>query len=68
MMTLKLPPNLYTLLNVIKVQVFFGFYIKEKHLRRHEKNYYYFLKSNIPVINLILGSKNIIKVSKSMSF
>ena len=68
MMTLKPPPNLYTLLNVIKVRVFFGKNIKEKHLCRHEKNYYYFLKSNIPVINLILGSKNIMKVSKSMSF
>ena len=26
-----------------------------------------FYKSNIPVINLILGSRNIIKLSKSMS-
>ena len=27
---------------------------KKKHLYRHDKNYYYFSKSNIPVINLIV--------------
>ena len=30
--------------------------IEKKHLCRHEKNYYYFWKSNIPVINLIVDS------------
>ena len=35
---------------------------------RHDKNYYYFCKSNISVINLIAGSRNTIKVSKNMSF
>ena len=40
----------------------------KKHLGRHGNNCYYFCKSNIPVINLILGSRNMIKVSKNMSF
>ena len=43
--------------------------IERKHLCRHDKNYYYFCKSNIPVINLVLGSCNMIKVSgKNVSF
>ena len=33
------------------------------HLCRHDKNYYYFWKTNIPVINLIVDSRNMIKVS-----
>ena len=56
------------ILNSIKVRVFFGKNIEKKHLRRDDKNYYYFCKSNIPVINLIVDSRNIIKVSKNMSF
>ena len=40
---------------------------KKKHLGRHDKNYYYFCRSKIPVNNLILGSRNMIKVSKTMS-
>ena len=32
------------------------------HSRRHDKNCYYFSKSNIPAINLIVGSGNIIKL------
>ena len=40
----------------------------EKHLSRPNKNYYYFGKSNIPVINLIVGSRNTIKVSKKYEF
>ena len=40
---------------------------KKKHLCRHEKNYYYFCKSNIPVTNLIVGSRNMIKLSKNKS-
>ena len=55
-------------LNGIKVRVFFGKNIEKRHLRRHDKNYYYFCKSNIAVINLIVGSRNMIKVSKNMSF
>ena len=35
------------------MQVFFGKNIEKKHLCRHDKNYYYFCKSEIPVINLI---------------
>ena len=54
-------------LNSIKVRVFFGKSIEKKHLGRHDKNYYYFCKSNIHVIDLISGSRNMIKVSKSMS-
>ena len=41
--------------------------ILKKHLCRHDKSYYYFWKSNIPVINLIVDSRNIIKVSKNKS-
>ena len=37
--------------------------IEKIHLCRHDKSYY-FCKSNIPVINLILGSRNLIKVSR----
>ena len=40
---------------------------KKKHVCRHGKNYYYFCKSNIPVINLAVGSRNMIKLSKNMS-
>ena len=40
---------------------------KKKHLCRHGKNYYYFCKSNIPVINLVVGSRNLIKVSENRS-
>ena len=32
------------------------------HLYRHDKNYYYFWKTNISVINLIVDSRNMIKV------
>ena len=52
------------MLNGIKVCVFFGKKnIEIKHLRRHD---YYFYKSNIPVINLIVNSRNMIKVSKNV--
>ena len=37
--------------------------LKKKHLCRHAKNYYYFCKSNIPVITLIVDSRNMVKVS-----
>ena len=40
--------------------------IEKKHFCRHDKNYHYFWKSNIPVINLIVDSRNMIKVSKNM--
>ena len=48
--------------------VFFDKNIKKKHLCRHEKNYCYFCKLNIPVINLIVGSENIIKLFKKYKF
>ena len=38
--------------------------ISENH---DDKNYCYFCKSNIPVINLIVGSRNLIKLPKNMS-
>ena len=41
--------------------------IEKKHLRRHDKNDYYFCKSNRPVINLTVDSRNMIKFSKNMS-
>ena len=40
--------------------------IEKKHLCRHDKHFYYFWKSNIRVINLIVNSRNMIKVSKNM--
>ena len=55
------------LLNSIKVRVFLEKTIEKKHLCHHDKNYYLFWKSNIPVINLIVDSRNMIKVSKNMS-
>ena len=54
-------------LNGIKVRVFSGKIIETNRLCRHDKNYYYFSKSNIPVVNLIVGSRNMIKISKNMS-
>ena len=56
------------LLNGSKVQVFSEKNTEKKHLCRHDKNYYYLCKSNIPVINLIVVCRNMIKVSKSMSW
>ena len=53
--------------NSIKVRVFFGKSIEKQHLCRDDKNYYYFSKSNNSVINLIIDSKNVIKVSTNMS-
>ena len=53
------------ILNCIKVQFFFGKNVQKKYLCCHTKNYYHFLKSNIPVINLIVGS--MIKLSKNMT-
>ena len=51
----------------INMQVFFGKSVEKKHLCRNDKNCYYFFKSNIPVINLIEDSRNIIKLLKKMS-
>ena len=55
-------------LNGIKVHVFFEKRIEKKHLCYHEKNYCYFWKSNFPIINLVVGSRNMIKISKNMIF
>ena len=55
-----------SLLNGMKVRVFFGKKTREKALVL-DKNYYYFWKSNNPVINLIVDSRDMIKVSKNMS-
>ena len=41
--------------------------IEKKHLCHHGKNYCHFWKSNIPVINLSVDSRDMIKVSKNMS-
>ena len=41
--------------------------IDKKHFCQHYKNYCYFCKSNIPVINLIIGSRKMIKLLKNMS-
>ena len=42
--------------------------IEKKRLCCHDKNYYYFWKSNIPVINLTVDSRNMVKVSKKYEF
>ena len=54
-------------LNGIKVRVFFEKIFEKKHLCHHDKNYCYFCKSNIPVINLIVGFRNMIKLSTTVS-
>ena len=41
---------------------------KKRHLRHHDQNYFYFCKSNIPLINLIVDSRNMVKLSKNISF
>ena len=41
--------------------------IEKKHLRGDDKNNYYFYKSSIPVIKLIVDSRNMINVSKNKS-
>ena len=51
----------------IKVRVFFEKNTEKKHSYFHDKNYCYFCKSSIPVINLIVGSRNMIKVPKNIS-
>ena len=51
----------------IKVRGFFEENIEKKHLCHHDKNYYYFFKSNISVINFIVFSRNMIKVLKHKS-
>lgn len=55
------------ILNDIKVRVSFGKIVAKKHLRRHDKNYNYFWKTNIPVINFILDFRNMIKFSKNVA-
>ena len=53
--------------NSINVWVFFEKHIKNKYLCCPDKNQHYFCKSCFPVINLIVGSRNIIEVSKNIS-
>ena len=69
--TLFLDPSLskkvYIKLNGIKMLVFFEKSIKKKHFCSQDKNYCYFCKSNIPVINLIVGFRNMIKLSTNVS-
>ena len=55
------------MLNSIKVGVFFEKSTEKLHLRCHDKNEYYFCKSNIPVTNFTAVSRNIIKLSKNIS-
>ena len=48
-------------LNGIKVRAFFEKKVpKKKHLCYHDRNYCYFWQSKIPVINLIVGSRNMV--------
>ena len=62
------PHKTKKILNSINVQVLFVKNIKKKHLCRHDKNYYYFCKSNISLINLIVGSKNYDQSFKKYEF
>ena len=56
-------------LNDIKVPLFFGKKnIEKMHSCRQDKNYYYFWKSNFLEIHLIVGSRNMMKVSKKHKF
>ena len=48
--------------------VFFEKNIEKKHLCYRDKYYCYFCKSNIPGTNLIVRSRNMIKLSKNISF
>ena len=54
------------ILNDIKVQALFKKNIIKRHLYRHGKNNHFFCKSNIPVINLIVDSRNMIKSFKKI--
>ena len=56
------------ILNDIKVQALFKKNIIKRHLYRHGKNNHFFCKSNIPVINLIVDSRNMIKSFKKYEF
>ena len=56
------------LLSNIKAPVFFEKHIKNKYLCRNDKNYFYLPKSNIPVVDLIVGSRSMIEVSKKYLF
>ena len=58
--------ELWGFLNSIKVQVFFKKYIKKKHLCHYNKDFCYFCKSNISVISLIVGSRNVIRLSRNI--
>ena len=60
--------RIFQILSSIKVRVFFEKNIGKRPLCCHDKNFYYFYKSNISVVNLVSGSRNMIKVSENMSF
>ena len=53
-----------TILNGIKKRVSFGKIIGKK--QRHDKNYFFF-RNQILETNLIVDSRNLIKISKKMS-
>ena len=59
-------PPLFVDSMAFKVQVFFEKKLEKKHLCYHYKNYCYFCKLNITVINLIVDFRNMIKLSKNM--
>ena len=66
--TLLLPFLLKEYSTILMSGCFLKKSIKKRHLCQDDKNYYYFCKSNTPIINLIVGSRNMIKISKNMSF
>ena len=59
--------SFYCVLNGIKVRVFFEKNNEKMHLCHHDKNYCYFCKSDIPVLKLIAGSRNMSKLSKNVN-
>ena len=51
---------------VLRCELFSEKNIEKKRLYLHDKNFYYFWKSDIPVANLIVDSRNMNKGSKKM--
>ena len=64
---LKFLSQVKSMLNSIKIWVFSEKNTEKNHFCYHNRNYCYFCKSKIPDNNLIVGSINMIKVSKNIS-
>ena len=60
--TISKMKNKYNHSTALKCGSFSEKNIEKKQLCPHDKNHYYFCKSSISVINLIVGSRNMINV------